>query len=127
MRTVTIGDKQIALRANPLALFYYRQAFGQDMVAAVMELQSKMQLVGQGDFSGMDMVGIFQLAYAMHKAAEPNKVQMSFEEWLGQFDGLGLGEEENWVVDVVQEAIDGLFRTGKPAPKPALEKRGAKK
>jgi|LFRM01.1.fsa_nt_gb hypothetical protein len=123
MRTVTIGDKQIALRANPLALFYYRQAFGQDMVAAVMELQSKMQLVGQGDFSGMDMIGIFQLAYAMHKAAEPNKVQMSFEEWLGHFDGLGLGEEENWVVDVVQEAIDGLFRTGKPAP----EKRGAKK
>jgi len=123
MRTVTIGDKQIALRANPLALFYYRQAFGQDMVAAVMELQSKMQLVGQGDFSGMDMVGIFQLAYAMHKAAEPNTVQMSFEEWLSQFDGLGLGEEDNWVVDVVQEAIDGLFRTGKPAP----EKRGAKK
>jgi hypothetical protein len=79
--------------------------------------------VGQGDFSGMDMVGVLQLAYAMHKAAELNKVQMSFEEWLSQFDGLGLGEEENWVVDVVQEAIDGLFRTGKPAP----EKRGAKK
>ena len=123
MRTVTIGDKQIALRANPLALFYYRQAFGQDMMAAVMELQSKMQRVGEGDYFSLDMVGIFQLAYAMHKAAELNKVQMSFEEWLSQFDGLGLGEEENWVVDVAQEAIDGLFRTGKPAP----EKRGAKK
>ena len=123
MRTVTIGDKQIALRANPLALFYYRQTFNQDMMAAVMELQGKMQRVGEGDYFSLDMVGIFQLAYAMHKAAEPNKVQMSFEEWLSQFDGLGLGEEENWVVDVVQEAIDGLFRTGKPAP----EKRGAKK
>jgi hypothetical protein len=123
MRTVTIGDKQIALRANPLALFFYRQTFNQDMMAAVMELQGKMQRVGEGDYFSLDMVGIFQLAYAMHKAAEPNKVQMSFEEWLSQFDGLGLGEEENWVVDVVQEAIDGLFRTGKPAP----EKRGAKK
>lgn len=123
MRTVTIGDKQIALRANPLALFYYRQTFNQDMMAAVMELQGKMQRVGEGDYFSLDMVGVFQLAYAMHKAAELNKVQMSFEEWLSQFDGLGLGEEENWVVDVVQEAIDGLFRTGKPAP----EKRGAKK
>ena len=123
MRTVTIGDKQIALRANPLALFYYRQAFGSDMMADVMHLSQQMQKLGEGDFSGLDLVGIFQLAYAMHKAAELNKVQMSFEEWLGQFDGLGLGEEENWVVDVVQEAIDGLFRTGKPAP----EKRGAKK
>jgi len=123
MRTVTIGDKQIALRANPLALFFYRQTFNQDMMAAVMELQGKMQRVGEVDYFSLDMVGIFQLAYAMHKAAEPNKVQMSFEEWLSQFDGLGLGEEENWVVDVVQEAIDGLFRTGKPAP----EKRGAKK
>ena len=123
MRTVTIGDKQIALRANPLALFFYRQTFNQDMMAAVMELQGKMQRVGEGDYFSLDMIGIFQLAYAMHKAAEPNKVQMSFEEWLGHFDGLGLGEEENWVVDVVQEAIDGLFRTGKPAP----DKRGAKK
>ena len=123
MRTVTIGDKQIALRANPLALFYYRQTFNQDMMAAVMELQGKMQRVGEGDYFSLDMVGIFQLAYAMHKAAEPNKVQTSFEEWLSHFDGLGLGEEENWIVDVVQEAIDGLFRTGKPAP----EKRGAKK
>ena len=123
MRTVTIGDKQIALRANPLALFFYRQTFNQDMMAAVMELQGKMQRVGEGDYFSLDMVGIFQLAYAMHKAAEPNKVQTSFEEWLSHFDGLGLGEEENWIVDVVQEAIDGLFRTGKPAP----EKRGAKK
>ena len=123
MRTVTIGDKQIALRANPLALFFYRQTFNQDMMAAVMELQGKMQRVGEGDYFSLDMVGIFQLAYAMHKAAEPNKVQTSFEEWLSHFDGLGLGEEENWIVDVVQEAIDGLFRTGKPAS----EKRGAKK
>ena len=123
MRTVTIGDKQIALRANPLALFYYRQAFGSDMMADVMHLSQQMQKLGEGDFSGLDLVGIFKVAYAMHKTAEPNKVQMSFEEWLSQFDGFGLGEEENWVVDVVQEAIDGLFRTGKPAP----EKRGAKK
>ena len=123
MRTVTIGDKQIALRANPLALFYYRQAFDSDMMADIMHLSRKMQKVGEGDFSYLDFIDIFQVAYALHKAAEPNKVQMSFEEWLSQFDGLGLGEEENWVVDVVQEAIDGLFRTGKPAP----EKRGAKK
>ena len=69
MRTTIIGGKEIQLRANPLALFFYRQTFNQDMMVAVMELQSKMQRVGEGDYFSLDMVGIFQLAYAMHKAS----------------------------------------------------------
>ena len=90
MRTVTIGDKQIALRANPSSSTIARLLAGHD--GCVMHLSQQMQ-TGRRAF-WLDLVGIFQLA-CHAQGAELNKVQMSFEEWLSQFDAC-LGEEENW-------------------------------
>ena len=114
MRTVTIGDKQIALRANPLALLFYKQAFDSDLIADLLKLQS-LQSLQDGDFSSLDMVSLFQIAYAMNKAAKPTDVFPKFEEWLAQFETIGF-DDPQWIVDVVEEAADGFFRSGKSAP-----------
>ncbi len=114
MRTVTIGDKQIALKANPLALLFYKQAFDRDLIADIIKLQS-LQSLQDGDFSSLDMVSLFQIAYAMNKAAKPTDTFPKFEEWLAQFETIGF-DDPQWIIDVVEEAADGFFRSGKSAP-----------
>ena len=114
MRTTNIGGKEIQLRANPLALLFYKQAFDSDLIADLLKLQS-LQSLQDGDFSSLDMVSLFQIAYAMNKAAKPVDVFPTFEEWLAQFETIGF-DDPQWIVDVVEEAADGFFRSGKSAP-----------
>ena len=114
MRTAIIGGKEIQLRANPLALLFYKQAFDSDLIADLLKLQS-LQSLQDGDFSSLDMVSLFQIAYAMNKAAKPADVFPTFEEWLAQFETIGF-DDPQWIVDVVEEAADGFFRSGKSAP-----------
>lgn len=114
MRTTNIGGKEIQLRANPLALLFYKQAFDSDLIADLLKLQS-LQSLQDGDFSSLDMVSLFQIAYAMNKAAKPADVFPTFEEWLAQFETIGF-DDPQWIVDVVEEAADGFFRSGKSAP-----------
>ena len=114
MRTAIIGGKEIQLRANPLALLFYKQAFDSDLIADLLKLQS-LQSLQDGDFSSLDTVGLFQIAYAMNKAAKPADVFPTFEEWLAQFETIGF-DDPQWIVDVVEEAADGFFRSGKSAP-----------
>ena len=114
MRTTNIGGKEIQLRANPLALLFYKQAFDSDLIADLLKLQS-LQSLQDGDFSSLDMVSLFQIAYAMNKAAKPADVFPTFEEWLAQFETIGF-DDPQWIIDVVEEAADGFFRSGKSAP-----------
>lgn len=114
MRTTIIGGKKIQLRANPLALLFYKQAFDRDLIADIIKLQS-LQSLQDGDFSSLDMVSLFQIAYAMNKAAKPTDVFPKFEEWLAQFETIGF-DDPQWIIDVVEEAADGFFRSGKSAP-----------
>ena len=114
MRTTIIGGKKIQLRANPLALLFYKQAFDSDLIADLLKLQS-LQSLQDGDFSSLDTVSLFQIAYAMNKAAKPTDVFPKFEEWLAQFETIGF-DDPQWIVDVVEEAADGFFRSGKSAP-----------
>jgi len=114
MRKVTLGGKEIALRASPLALLFYKQAFDSDLIADLLKLQS-LQSLQDGDFSSLDTVSLFQIAYAMNKAAKPADVFPKFEEWLAQFETIGF-DDPQWIIDVVEEATDGFFRSGKSAP-----------
>jgi len=114
VRTTNIGGKEIQLRANPLALLFYKQAFDSDLIADLLKLQS-LQSLQDGDFSSLDMVSLFQIAYAMNKAAKPADVFPTFEEWLAQFETIGF-DDPQWIVYVVEEAADGFFRSGKSAP-----------
>ena len=114
MRKIVLGNKEIELRANPLALLFYKQAFDRDLIADILKLQS-LQSLQDGDFSSLDTVSLFQIAYAMNKAAKPADVFPKFEEWLAQFETIGF-DDPQWIIDVVEEAADGFFRSGKSAP-----------
>lgn len=120
MRTTPIGDKEIQLRANPLALLFYKQAFDRDLVGDIVQLQS-LQSLQDGDFSGLDMIGLFRIAYAMNKAAEPKASFPNFEDWLGSFETVGF-DDPKWITAIVDEAMEGFFRTSKPAPEPKKQK-----
>jgi|SRR5690625_74831 len=115
MRKIKLGEKEVALRASPLALLFYRQAFNRDLIADLMGLQS-LQSLAEGDFSSLDTVLLLQFAYAMIRAAEPKKNFPGFEQWLGDLDGVDFSDPE-WITAVAEEAADGFFRTaGSTAP-----------
>lgn len=119
MRTVKLGSKDVALRASPLALLFYRQAFGKDLIADLVSLQA-LQGLAKGDFSGLDTVLLLQLAYAMHRAAEPKENFPGFEQWLAELEDFDF-EDPDWLMGIVEEATDGFFRSAGSAAPPAAK------
>ena len=122
MRTVRLGEHEIELRATPLALFFYKQAFGRDLIGDISSFQSMSQTLNDGDFSQFDSVLLLQLAYAMNKASKPGKTFPMFEAWLNELDAVAFDDPE-WMVGIVEEAVDGFFRTARAA----AEKQGRPK
>lgn len=121
MREIAIGDVKVRVRATPLALFYYRQAFGSDLTGDMMKMEAVKQ-----DKSKLDMVSILQMAWAMAKAdAGPGKQFSSFEDWLAGLDGLVVGDG-NFMGAVMEEAADGFFR-GSGQPQHPAQRRKRKR
>lgn len=121
MRTTNIGGKKVELRASPLALLFYRQTFGKELLDDFKDLQSLEVLAKKNPnnfrFEDLRLMDFFQLAYALNKAAgKPSEFFPSYEEWLYGIE-LDLGDMD-WIADVVYEAAEGFFRTGEFAPKP---------
>lgn len=129
MRKVTIGKKTIELRATPLALLFYRQAFNRDLIADTTNLTVMMENLKAGDFKNFDSLTMLQLAYAMHMAAQ-GKITQSFPEWLNGLKNVDYSDYE-WVLGVVEEAVDGFFRsagsTGAAPTKPESKRKPATK
>lgn len=113
MRIIELGNKEIELRATPLALLYYRQEFNADLMADFISLEALVNLE-KGDYSGLDTVKILQLIYAMNKASHVGKPFPKFEAWLGNFEQLNLADA-GWILGVIEEARDGFLSSGKPA------------
>lgn len=109
MRKVRLGQKEVGLRASPLALLYYRQAFNKDLVADLVGLQS-LQNLADGEFSGFDSVLLLQIAYAMHRASEPDKSFPAFEQWLDELGNIDFGDPE-WFTALAEEAMEGFFHS----------------
>jgi hypothetical protein len=117
MRTVKIGDKELGLRATPLALLYYKQAFDKDLIEDLVSFQN-MAEIENGDFSGFDSVKILQICYAMNKADNFGKQFPDFEKWLSKLDSIDLADQE-FMLAIIEEATDGFFRSaGGERPKP---------
>jgi len=114
VRTTNIGGKEIQLRANPLALLYYKQEFDRDLIADFIELKD-LEAIQHGDFSKFDMLAIFRFAYAMNRAATPKDAGPNFEQWLSELDSVGL-DDPDWLLAVFDEAVEGFFRSGQSAP-----------
>lgn len=116
MRTIKMGNKEIGLRATPLALLFYQQDFKTDLLADLASLQ-KMAGMVKGDFSGLDSMKILQLIYAMHKADSFGKKKCpDFVSWLSKLDSIDFADQD-FITGIVNEAIDGFFRSAGNAGK----------
>lgn len=107
MRTIKIGEKEIGLKATPLALLFYRQEFKSDLIGDLL----KMQAIAD-DPSTLDSVALLQIAWAMNKAAEgKGKTFPHFESWLEQFEYVDFSDADT-LTAIMNEAADGFFRRG---------------
>ena len=104
MRTIKIGEKEIGLKATPLALLYYRQEFKSDLVGDLL----KMEKIAK-DPTALDSVMILQIAWAMNKAAEGSKSFPHFESWLEQFEYVDFTDAD-MLTEIMNEATEGFFR-----------------
>jgi hypothetical protein len=105
MRTIQIGEKQIGLKASPLALLFYKQQFKSDLVSDLLKMQGL-----EKDPSKLDGLLILQMAWAMAKAYEgKGKKFPDFTSWVAELDGFDFSE---LATDVMEEAQDGFFRRG---------------
>jgi hypothetical protein len=105
MRTIQIGEKQIGLKATPLALLYYKQAFNSDLIGDML----KMQHIAD-DPSEFDAVLLLQIAWAMAKAHEGvGKPFPSFESWVAGLESFDFSDTDI-LTSIMDEAADGFFR-----------------
>lgn len=113
MRELKIGDKEIRVRATPLALLYYKQAFKSDLIGDM----TKMQYVAD-DPSKLDTVACLQMIWAMAKADNYGKSFPSFESWLGGLDSIDFSDP-SFLVAALEEAANGFLGGGnKPQQQP---------
>lgn len=125
MRKVKLGGKELELRASPLALLFYRQAFNKDLIADLAGLRSLQGLV-EGDLSGLDSVLLLQIAYAMNRAARLEENFPNFEQWLDELENVDFGDA-TWLLAVMDEAIDGFFRSARAESHPAAQPKRKKR
>jgi hypothetical protein len=105
MRTIQIGEKQIGLRATPLALLFYKQAFGTDLVGDFVKMKDIAD-----DPSKLDSVFILQMTWAMAKANEGIGKQFpDFTTWVA---GLETFDFSDVTPVIMEEANNGFFRRG---------------
>jgi hypothetical protein len=107
MRTIKIGEQEIGLKASPLALIFYKQAFGTDLVGDLVKMRDIAE-----DPSNLDSVFLLQLTWAMAKTHEGvgNKFP-DFMTWVADLESFDFTDEDvlNAIVD---EAMDGFFPRG---------------
>ena len=106
MREITIGEKQIRVRATPLALLFYKQEFKTDLIGDLISMQEMAN-----DPSRFDSIKMLQLIWAMNKADKPEGFP-SFEGWLSNLDSIDFADADI-MTTVIEEATDGFFRGGR--------------
>lgn len=107
MKELNIGSSKVRVRATPLALLFYKQEFGTDLLGDLL----KMQDVGT-DLSKMDSIAFLQLAWAMAKADAFGSGQFpSFVEWVASLDSIDFSDPD-FMQMLLEEAMSGFFRTG---------------
>ena len=108
MREIKLGDTVVAVRATPLALLYYRQAFKSDLLGSLVKMKGI-----EKDLSKLDFVTFLQMIWAMAKAnLALGATFPGFEAWLATLDSLDISDPE-LLVAVMEEAEEGFFRGGR--------------
>ncbi|MGG6437375.1 hypothetical protein ABET52_06175 [Saccharococcus caldoxylosilyticus] len=107
MRTIKIDEKEIGLQASPLALLFYKQAFGTDLVGDLVKMQEL-----EKDPSKLDSVLLLQITWAMAKAyAGLNAKFPDFVNWLAELESFDITDEDV-LAAIFEEAERGFFRRG---------------
>ena len=106
MREITIGEKQVRVRATPLALLFYKQEFKSDLISDLVKMQGV-----QSDPSRFEALAFLQIIWALAKADKPEGFP-SFQTWLCGLDSFDF-TDQNVMTAVVEEATEGFFRGGK--------------
>ena len=106
MHEITIGEKQIRVRATPLALLFYKQEFKTDLIGDLISMQEMAS-----DPNQFDSIKMLQLIWAMNKADKPEGFP-SFEGWLSNLDSIDFGDGD-MMTAAIEEATDGFFRGDK--------------
>ncbi|ACJ33052.1 hypothetical protein [Anoxybacillus flavithermus] len=105
MRTIQIGNQQIGLKATPLALLYYKQAFNSDLIGDMMKMQRLAD-----DPSTFDSVLLLQIAWALAKAHEGvGKPFPDFTTWISSLESIDFSDT-TVMGAIMDEATDGFFR-----------------
>ena len=124
MREINIGNQTVRVRATPLALLYYRQEFGSDLLSDFIKLgvslKDLLPLVGKADQLDLSVLGSFdfdavtllRITWAMAKADAFGKEFPSFEKWLSSFEDINIFDKE-FLAAVLEEASTGFFRRAK--------------
>lgn len=114
MRNVTIGTKDIGLKASLLALRFYKQEFGTDLIS---DYTKKFEQQIMEDILNFDADLFLQFVWAMNRAYVGRGNEFpGFEKWLDDIgEGVNFGDV-GLVTAVQEEILDGFFRTNKPQP-----------
>lgn len=92
-RTITIGDKEVKLKANAMLPLIYQVNFGEDIFKVQGKLFSFIGKDGKVDFKGaqdLDCVGLMKITWCMAKAADGSIPEL--EKWLDEFDSFPMLE-----------------------------------
>ncbi|TCN00862.1 hypothetical protein EV294_101312 [Paenibacillus sp. BK033] len=114
MRELKFGEQTVRVKATPLALLFYKQEFGGDLLADMTKMAGglKEEPEQEADISGLDTVAILQLIWAMAKAdAFGGPSFPSFINWLGSFEDVDF-TDESLLKGALEEAAHGFFRKG---------------
>ena len=106
MKEIKLGEKEIRVRATPLALLFYKQEFKADLLGDLIKMQGI-----ENDMSKLDSVVLLQLVWAMAKADNYGQPFPGFEKWLTTIDVDF--SDPSFLAAALEEAADGFLRRGK--------------
>ncbi|MGG1673323.1 hypothetical protein ACIFOE_22330 [Paenibacillus sp. NRS-1783] len=112
MREITIGSKQIRVKAGALALLFYKQEFKTDLLGDMLKMLGSNTDPNRTEIdpSSIDILSNLQLVWAMAKSAVYPNLFSSFVEWIASLeDDLDLSDT-TFLVDALGEATEGFFR-----------------
>jgi hypothetical protein len=123
MKKIELTNKKIGLRATPMALLFYDQAFDSDLIADLSKLQQEhLPKVINGDFSSFNSVNLLKIGWAMNKANNYPGDFPTFEEWVNDLNSEDVTSPK-FMMGVVNEATDGFFRRKESGGKPESEQK----
>lgn len=118
MRTIQVNNFKLRVRASTPALTFYAQAFNKDLIANLVDFQSKnMNKLMNGDFSGFDSMFLLRLSWAMNKAEHYGESFPDFNEWIKENEDLPITNPK-FIGEIVAEAAQGFFPREKTGGKP---------